>query len=124
MGNSRLENIQKEIEDWKAVRQYNYQRKDVMPFENPFIEGQMIFTFYAELPGMYCDGLEMEIKLTSDVFIITALSNFSPLDNPFDETNRLSIFLVDFDKQFYALVNDKVTGCGKLVTTTDPALIK
>lgn len=108
------------IEDWKRRKVYTYQSKDITHGKSPVTAGEVIMRFHIQLQGFYCQGKEIPIALSSQIFHTTTLSDSPLSENVSSDQWRLEKFLKDLDEQFDALVSQKFTECPEVVFTSDP----
>jgi hypothetical protein len=108
------------IDTWRNQKSFTYQTKEVFARKSPIKDGEYMLKFQNTLKGFYCKGKEIAITTTSISFHTTTLSN-SPLSaNVNSDKYRLEKLFDELDKDFYRLVDEKLSECDETPFTSDP----
>jgi len=108
------------VKDWMNSKEYTYQKKDVLSFRSPIVDGEYLLRFKNELYGFRLNGIEIPISITSKLFPTTTLSENPLSENVNTDKIRLEKFLKEFDDKFDSLVTEKLGECGDELSTSDP----
>lgn len=112
--------IKETLDNWRKLKHFTYQQKEVAVGQSPIVDGEVILRFTNTLHGFLCKGQEIPISLTSRAFHTTTLSPSPLSQNASADKFRLEKILKEFDDQFDALIDEKLTECEDVIYTTDP----
>ena len=120
-----LEKMKRVINEWKNQRLFTYENKQLVVLSQHTFPGESVLKFTNEIHGFSGrDGIEIPISLASQLFLTTTLSEKSFSENSNSDASRLTIFLEDFDREFYGFMNKRIAESidGETFLTTDPLL--
>jgi hypothetical protein len=115
-----MQAIQEAITAWRNNRVFTFENKRITHYKSPITDGEYMLIFSNTVNSFFCDKQQMEISLSTRPFHTATLSKNPLSDNPKGDKYRLEKFLEEFDKEFYALVENKLSECIENLTTSDP----
>lgn len=114
-----IEAIQEAITAWKGKKNFAFENKQIHSYKSPIVDGEFILKFTNSLNNFLCNGLTIEIFLTSRPFHTGTLSENPLSDNPKGDKHKLDKFLENFDIDFYTEVENRLNDCIETLTTSD-----
>lgn len=112
--------LQEAITNWKKIRRFTFENKQVHSFKSPISDGEFILTFSNSLRSFMCKDKTIDVTSDSGKFHTATLSDNPVSENFNGDKLRLEKFLEDFDNSFYTLVDQKLSECLDTLYTTDP----
>jgi hypothetical protein len=116
--------IREVVQTWRNRKHYTYHQKEVVvSIKSPISPGESVLRFKSSLHSFYCGGKLVPVELVSKTFHTTTLSDLPISENPKADAYRLKVFLERFDGEFDDLVDEKMSECPDLLTSSDPLFL-